>query len=407
MSYRTIGPLVTIISIYLFITDYIPQFTTPQPVYELKLLKESGIFVNVTETSRVEQCRRIRHIQEACSDTNVQLDKYHQVNTTGLTYYYSRKYNFSLCRALKAGSSIWTQIFAILKYGSSVSWKVFSYPRFAVHNILKSRLVVPFDSDERRNSRTVLVSRDPYSRLFSAFVDKMFLPGFFPKAERIVARQRNISEIKFVCPNNITFEEFLKDILERSRKGNTTDPHWAPISSVCNPCNVKAYILVKQESFGSDVEHTLKEFGIASDEFETIHEALVDHRVEATIPGMVRSVLVNSHDAKHCMNKTEVLRRIWLSLQIQGYIRDNITFPDHILGIEATAQLDTVVSSVILHTIKKYPLTPEESKIQRHRALASAFAIVSTDVLEGIMDVYKQDFMLFNYSLTPPSGRLL
>ena len=136
--------------------------------------------------------------------------------------------------------------------------------------------------------RTVLVSRDPYSRLFSAFIDKLFLPMYYSSAVAIVQRQRQSNDS---CANDITFEEFLTDIIDNVRKGHKLDIHWTPIVNLCKPCSVHAFALIKQETFTTDVEYVLKEVGIANDEFKVIYNALHDNKIETTMHGIVATAI--------------------------------------------------------------------------------------------------------------------
>ena len=293
-------------------------------------------------------------------------------------------------------------VFAVLQNGPRVAEMVFGMDRKYLHEHYK-RFRVQFGSAEIRKSRTVLVSRDPYSRLFSAFIDKMFLPFNNPAAIGLVKRQRNIAQM-FSCANDLTFQEFLQDVIEIARGGQSLNRHWAPIFSLCNPCEVDAFVLVKQESFSSDVEYALKEIGIADGAFKVLYGALHDHRVDSTIPGIVASVMRSRKKAKKCMSDIEIARRIWVSFQIQGYIKNTIPFPTDIVDSEEKATSGKLLSNLILETIRQHPMTPEESKLQRRRALVSAYDGVSDHVIDGLKDVYKQDFILFDYSPDPPSG---
>ena len=360
----------------------------------------SNTNTNATELLRQEQQRRIRHIRNACANESLFLNKVY-TGKSSLLYYYSSEYNFSYCKVPKAGCSFWTQVFAILRKGTERSDKVFGMARKNIHSILgngnrfKTRL----------NSQSVLVSRDPFSRLFSAFIDKMFLPLFYGVAIQIVKRQRNLKYNAVTCANDITFQEFLDDLIQNAYQGRTLNRHWAPIISLCKPCEVNALSLVKQESFSTDVEYTLKEIGISDEEYAVIHDALHDHRIESTIPGIVQTVLTLSYSSGRCMTRIEVARRIWKSFQIQGYLKDNIPFPLSLINTETKAKNAKYLTDVILRTIRDNPLTSDESKRQRRHALETAYKHISERTVRYIQDIYKQDFVLFDYPLEPPSAK--
>ena len=319
-----------------------------------------------------------------------------------IVYYSSSKYNFSYCKVHKAGGTFWTQVFTILRKGVADHEDVFRLSKYDVHLKLGKKEKLPLELAMEHASRTVLVSRDPYSRLFSAFVDKLFLPIKYQFAVDIVQRQR---KTKKACANDLTFEEFLTDIITSVRGGQNLDIHWTPIVNLCKPCDVNAFAVVKLESFTDDVEYVLKEVGIAKDEFEVIYDALHDHRIEANIPGIVAMTLKfgKGKGVEKCMDGSERARRLWTAFQIQGYIKDDIPFPSNIINTNEKAKDPDFLTKVILVTVKKHPMSPDEATLQRRRALMKAFDGVSNDILDQVKKLYKQDFHLFDYSFDPPS----
>ena len=300
----------------------------------------------------------------------------------------------------KVGCTFWTQAFILLQSNASKAETVFSMNRLTLHMKLGRTVTVAFESEARRKSRTVLIliSRHPYSRLFSAFIDKMFLPEMYPGAVGIIQRQR---KTKSSCANDITFEEFLNDIIESMRKRKRLNAHWVPIDSLCHPCDVNASAIVKLETFTADIEYVLKEVGTADKEFEVIKDALHDQRLETSIPGLVKEV--TRVDVERCMDRIEVARRIWKSFQIQGHIHDGIPFPTKLIDTSEKAKNPNFLTNVILETIKKHPMSQNEAKLQRRRALVKAFSGVGKDILDEVKELYKQDFILFDYSTKPPT----
>ena len=188
-----------------------------------------------------------------------------------MKYLYSSKYNFKYCKVPKVGCSFWTQAITVLNNGAAVADNVFGIPRKSVHIKLTSPNRVKFDSNERQKSRSVLVSRDPYSRLYSAFLDKIFLQR---RGLRKLTRNNMHYTDNVTCGPEITFQEFLHDILKAAFEGKQLNRHWAPIMSLCNPCNVTPFTLVKQESFSADVEFALKEIGVAANVVKVIQDAI-------------------------------------------------------------------------------------------------------------------------------------
>ena len=248
-------------------------------------------------------------------------------------------------------------------------------------------------------------SRNPYSRLYSAFINKVFLPTPFQRIPRELARlQVNTFSSQSSCTNNITFGEFLNAATETALDGKSLDIHWAPIFSFCNPCSIDVYALMKQETFSSDVEFVLKQVGVANEEFEAIHDAFsYDRMLEIVIPRVVKTELTDPLSRKGCMTPNEVAKRLWTAFQVQGYLTDGILFPDSLVNSETKAADPNFMTDLIQKTVHNNPLTLEESKQQRNRALVKAYKNVDSKTIERLIEVYKQDFRLFDYSFQPPS----
>ena len=369
-----------------------------------KKLSEHDLSPGKFDLVRLEQDRRIRHLKAGCTNLKsykMRLIKYKQV------FYFSPKYNFSYCKVTKIGSSFWTQVFSVLLKGPGFAEEIFGMDRDLIHYKLRSQNIVPYTSDERRRSRSILVSRDPYTRLFSAFIDKLFLPQFYVPAKNVVKRQRHFPDNVTVCPNDVTFQEFLDGIVYCINKGVQLNGHWKPITSICNVCSVDVLTIVKQETFIQDVEYTLKEIGITDSEFRIIHDALHDKRVDATIPGVIKTVMtfnlqLNS-GRRFCVSDIEIVKRLWKSFQIQGYLRDDIPFPFDIINTEQKAINVSLIEEVVMARIRENPMTSEERKLQRRRALEMAYQDIEVKTIKGIQEVYKPDFLFFDYSIEPPS----
>ena len=357
------------------------------------------------ELLRREQQRRLRHLRSACANETLFMNQVYPGESKP-RFDYSFKYNLSYCKVPKVGSSFWTQAFIVLRRGWAEGEKVFELARASIHKLNAGSLEGL--TENILKSRSVVVARDPYSRLFSAYIDKMFLPLLYVVAEQAVRHQRGLAKDELTCPESITFQEFLNHIIQKVlAEGKRVNDHWAPIFSLCNPCEINVLSLVKQESFSTDVEYTLREIGLAEEEYTVIHDALHDRRIESTITGIVQTVLTLTSTGRRCMNSVMIAERIWRSFQIQGYLRDDLPFPSDVIDSENKANSTMFLSEVILRTIKENPLTPDESIRQRRRALETAYEIISEKTIMHIQDIYKQDFELFGYPLEPLSAKQL
>ena len=109
----------------------------------------------------------------------------------GTRYIVDRDHHLVYCPIEKVGSSFWKRVFSLLKLHSKVNWrqqdssiKVFNMSGVVIHRKGKldkleaSRSLSPQSYELLRSSRTFLFVRDPYERLFSGYIDKLFTPTF-------------------------------------------------------------------------------------------------------------------------------------------------------------------------------------------------------------------------------------
>ncbi|XP_060565269.1 carbohydrate sulfotransferase 14-like [Ruditapes philippinarum] len=347
-----------------------------------------------------EQSRRINRINKVCKEKDIFRNPiYKGKNST--FYYYSPTYNFTYCKVTKSGSTFWMQIFNILENGVENTEELFSEGRTLVH-YLANKFTVKIESHVRKKSLSVIVSRDPFSRLFSAFIDRSYL--FLDDDVNKNILQLRPTWVNKLCPDDITFKEFLDFIILKVEMGQTLNRHWAPIYNLCRPCDVSAYILVKQESFSKDVEQALKAFSVPDEKLDTILSALHELKIETTIPGIVQTVLNRNKITKNgtCVCGQKLIQRIWTAFKIQGYLKVTIKFPRKLFNSSGQYDNTSYVSEVILAAIKRNKMTSSEMKRQRYKALVDAYKKIRNETLTQIVDIYKFDFKMFNYSTIAP-----
>ena len=345
---------------------------------------------------------RIQRIKDKCSDKEVIMNMTYKGKTTKI-FYGSENYNFTYCKVPKSGSTFWTKTFGILRFGLHYGESMFKLARYKIHNKMGS-FVKETSKVIMEKSRTVLVSRDPFSRLFSAYIDKSFLLLKTTMNFKIRGIPDEAIRSGKSCSVDLTFQEFLDWIISQGKSGKVLDRHWSPIFSLCLPCDVNSFILIKQESFSQDVEYALKKVGVEKEKLDYIAQALHDHRAELSLPGIIDTLFMTANKSiiKYCLGYIKYSRRIWISLQIQGFIDEHVEFP-----VEKFDQINmgnsTYFTQVALQTLLDFPLTSKQQKQQRHRYLYKAYQAIKSETIQGIQELYKQDFELFGYSILPPT----
>ena len=332
-------------------------------------------------------------------------------------------------------------IFQILHNGGRYMQHVNRWSRSDIH-ARSRRLLTPPSEIYRQKIPTIVVSRNPYSRLFSAYTDKVFMPLFWgqfksmnnvrfrepftinrtlyafkksesPLPDRFLAYQEQMLKkgllkkinatfkVIPVCANDASFEDFLKFIIAEFKAGNVLEPHWAPISNLCKPCLFNTQHIVKQESFARDVEHALRSFKINTTGLRELRKELFDTRVENSIPGIVGVVQRKalSQDVKMCISNKNIVKRLWKAFQIQGYISDKAQVPTDLLSEKF--EKHKIISKALV-SLKKEKLTAEQRSNQRQSYLTKAYSSISSDIIREIQTIFRSDFELFDYPVEPP-----
>ncbi|XP_061174435.1 uncharacterized protein LOC133183501 [Saccostrea echinata] len=151
--------------------------------------------------------KRVQHLRSTCksADINRYNFDFRQVSEN---FYGNKEANLSYCKVPKAGSSFMTEIFLVLEKDRAQSVdEIFEISRSHVHAIGNKKLSTSALIKEKQpNSVTLIVSRNPYSRLYSAYVDKFYLFGLVKAAREI---SDNNGKRRLSCGYNVTFQEFL------------------------------------------------------------------------------------------------------------------------------------------------------------------------------------------------------
>ena len=229
-------------------------------------------------------------------------------------------------------------------------------------------------------------------------MDKIIFSLADKELDHIIEKQRNIGPNMSECIRNATFLEFLRFIVTEVENGEKLNRHWSPITSLCNPCKTDVLAIVKQETFTSDVEFVLEKVGVTDGKLELIHNALHEQRLDATLPNYIEEIL--NHET--CRPKIEVAENLWHVLQNNGYVNEESAFPIAFIRDNNSTVTPDILTKLVFKAMSENPLTSEQSRRQKRRALVNAYKDVDENIIKGLQEVYKRDFVFFNYSTQPP-----
>ena len=349
----------------------------------------------------LEHYYRMAHLKNICSHYNIYNNSLYKGVFEG-SFLRSARYNFTVCKVAKVGSTFWIQLLSTLDFGINNGKAIFETKRSSIHGRTgKFRTTV----EQAKVERTILMSRDPYSRLYSAYVDKIFLPLMFFTSYNIRHKNYLRDDSDPDCPIDVSFHEFLAFTVKVASRGSNWNHHWAPIATYCHPCTVKPYLVVKQETFGKDIEFVLDSLNVTKEEKMLVFDALNDNRVELTVSGLVKTVYgwaAKDMNIFKCFGWQKLAERLWISFQIQGYVRRGWPFPHEMFDHEGHYSDADFVANSFMNVIKTHPMASEESREQRRQYLCQAYSNIPNDIISAIQTIYQYDFLVFNYSITPP-----
>jgi hypothetical protein len=271
------------------------------------------------------------------------------------------------------------------------------------------------------------VTRNPYTRLFSAYIDKIYLRKFHKTAVYIDAalNKKMPKEIlkelrhntgksfrKWYCKmTDISFEQFLKFVTS----SQVLDTHFAPISLLCDPCKQRYDVILKQENLKDDLDYLFGKIYHENYTGKEVH-TVQDYTGQSGIESQILTYYthwkqwVSKHD---CFLDRELYdsinHRLWNGLKLLGSIDRNLEFIDELFRGPIGDKLKIRTPDSIFYEFKmnNVPyLNTEQREKQRKEFLLKAYRDVDKTVLERVQKLFQLDFALFDYDPNPPGWHL-
>ncbi|XP_045186397.2 carbohydrate sulfotransferase 9-like [Mercenaria mercenaria] len=313
---------------------------------------------------------------------------------------YDVKHKALYCPLCKLASTFWTRVFKMLDNNSKGR---FTRHPFEVPISQAPASKLYFDILDQKIGKTVnakesfrfLFVRNPFSLLFSAFVDKIVGPN--PSLWKIFknpASARAEGKVTNTCGADLTFEQFLRNIVQRYKLKHTLDCHVAKFDA-CQPCAVNYTFVAKMETFKADTFHIMSKVNqtqtleIFEHEFSSLH---ADDAIDDSTSGPFSW----KGDIIRCITWPEALQRIWRKLQIRG-----------IIGVHGFPLTDNEANTIPKHEFiallekTRLKTTSSERGWLKEQAFREAYRSVPINVLDEIRKIYSNEFSLFDYNDSP------
>ena len=310
----------------------------------------------------------------------------------------TERYNLSYCLVQKAGCTIWLRLFKFLN-GQNPQTGPLSIGKYEVHYV-KSNLNKLYKDNGQdgmfvSKSLRAMTVRDPYTRLWSAYIDKLLLPDFwFTKGKIIIQRTRvNPSALSLKCGFDVTFKEFIDYVTStgHSFAHRDQDKHWLPASDICDPCVFKPDIINKQETFLDDLKYTLRESNMADMTDLLIAKDPMEYEIKDEIDYNFKVF----YQFTKCINRYNLSKLIWIALTLNGYIPVQEPFP---ANISENSLNSASLYEMVKRVRDKHKVTRADVKRARYLALKTAYSQISNDKLQLLKELYRNDFELFEYN---------
>ncbi|XP_052773632.1 uncharacterized protein LOC128212294 [Mya arenaria] len=350
--------------------------------------------------------KRTKHLKSLC---------FAELNKVGIPFnetfepihvgvFRDEKYKLMSFLVAKIGSTFLKQMHQIVHNGSQVADSVFGLSRESVHiNISNQPKLLNINNIQ--DYTVMIFSRNPYARLFSFYIDKIYMPNAY---HVFIEEIQNFYPGK-KCFLDTTFSDFIKFVIGFSGNPPLYD-HFCPSSNwityVPLICHANDLYIIKQETFSRDVDHVLRSIDIESKTYNTIRGALFDNKADIYLPGLIESFyettlkrLVRQYP---CVNAEKLPLRLWSALQIQGYIPKRCGFPMDKFNPKSLLGDKNFMLKLVMATVRENPMSEDERRSQRTAALHEAFDSIDEQAKEKLVNMYRMDFTLFDYDTNIP-----
>ena len=235
-----------------------------------------------------------------------------------------------------------------------------------------------------------LFVRHPFSRLWSAYLDKLFLPDFWKQVGTNVAwRVRGPGSDKRgrTCGSDVKFREFVEYSLL------VHEPHWDPIYWRCDPCQFKPAVVGSLKTFERDSLLILKRMGLDWVLKGVDHQGQTEKELTTLIDYNFNLLRSRLPFYKLCTNDTHLAGLLWRTFQMNGYIPNASKYPS------PAPESFTVekFKSQVLETFRASLSLKGELEKQRREAFREAWSSLPPELMDLVKAKYRLDMLYFGF----------
>lgn len=301
------------------------------------------------------------------------------------------------CTIPKVGSSFLRRLF--YKFDNPHIGSIFNISASDAHIIGRYDLsdkTFPEIHHLLKTYNTFLFVREPYRRIFSAYVDKLFSPNplfwsFFGKV--IVHKFRASPANKSLeCGHDVTFKEFIDFLIFSQEKNQYKNDHFDSMYEMSKPCQIDYKFIGKMETFEQDVKSIMTLANVTD-------TSMFDHLSDDYNLDQVRDVVSHLFERRNnyikCMTLKEAMKRVWFAMQIRGIFSKDLEFPNEL------SKEDINKENILKEFMKANLESGEARKQNRRESMIEAYSTIAEDKMERLKAIVKPDCSLFGYDPEP------
>lgn len=248
-------------------------------------------------------------------------------------------------------------------------------------------------------SSNIMFVRDPFTRAFSAWLDKFYNPNVYywnTTGKTIKSwRPKATKDSPFKCGHDISFIEFIQFLVKTVPNG-CLDGHFSPNHKHCLQCNYTYDYIGKYETLQEDTYYLLQKLNLTHTVIFTDFQS--DAAYDA-IKGVSAWIIKQKEDILKCgVSMRCAMFRAWKRFQARGIISKNVEFP-----FNSEEEALNLTKGQLIEKFYTYHKLGDAKKMKQNRkeALAHAFKLLPGDLLEEFKTVFKEDFDMFDYDPHP------
>lgn len=361
---------------------------------------------------------RPTRIAKMCKDLDVNGKFSRLLPAVSTSYNFYNRSSICACTVPKAASTSIKRSLFVSEYPHKADF-FRNLPGYIIHTQVNVQNVTR-DVCFTKSTTSFMVTRDPFTRLYSAYIDKIFLEKFHKYTAFIdlvlnkgvtmeeIAEMEEIDDDRlnqlYCRMTNVSFEQFLETIAKAKR----LDIHFAPASVVCKPCSNHFDIVVKQENLSSDLHYLHKTIYSSQKPGEYLSNYVGESGIESLVVSYYSHWKARLSKHKCNLDKNlynSINKRLWNALKLLGNIDENLEFIEELFKSPSGEKLKLRKPETILYEFKAnhIPVLDKESRErQRNKYLEQVYQGIDKKVIRKIQRLFYLDFKLFDYNPVPP-----